>query len=125
MCQMTHPPALLVETPRVRHITVDILSRKEHMMPFCLPDNSWPEVWLMEVLRWWSVAETVVQLGDRSLSGNQVVPDRGEQVTPSGVVGTYNMCDKPCRMCAPLSGTWSGVFRIYERLTPCGLLLFL
>jgi hypothetical protein len=65
------------------------------MMLFCLPDNSWPEVWLMEVLRWWSVAETVIQLGDRSLSGNQVVSDRGEHATPLGLVGASIMFDKP------------------------------
>src|SRR5215813_8900497 len=32
------------------------------------------------------------------LSSKQVIPDRDEHVTPSGVVGTYNLCDKPCRM---------------------------
>jgi hypothetical protein len=47
---------------------------------------------------------------------NQVVPDRGENATPSGVVGALNMFDKPWRMWTPVSETWSGVFRMVVHL---------
>ena len=40
----------------------------------------------------------------------QVVPDRGEHVTSSGVVGTYNMCDKPVGCERPYRGREAGVF---------------
>jgi hypothetical protein len=51
-----------------------------------------------------ALAHGVLVVNICSLFSNQVVPDRGEHVTLSGVVGACEVFDKPCRIVPGITG---------------------
>jgi hypothetical protein len=77
--------------------------------------------WTDVLSREWLTTAPEGRVGHGGPCGKQVVPDRREHATPSEVVGASNMFDKPCRMWAGISGTWSGVFQIGRACVVVGI----